>query len=39
MDFWGRKTVLVTGGASFIGSTLTDQLWREARKKFASSMT
>ena len=24
--FWTGKTVFVTGGASFIGSTLTDQL-------------
>src|SRR5260370_3796931 len=24
--FWSGKVVLVTGGASFIGSTLTDQL-------------
>src|SRR5437660_3145342 len=30
---WGGKTVFVTGGASFIGSTLTDQLLgRDAKK-------
>ncbi len=31
--FWAGKTVLVTGGASFIGSTLTDQLLARGTKK------
>jgi nucleoside-diphosphate-sugar epimerase len=31
--FWAGKTVLVTGGASFIGSTLTDQLLARGAKK------
>src|SRR5258708_28449114 len=31
--FWAGKTVLVTGGASFIGSTLTDQLLVRGVKK------
>ncbi len=35
--FWTGKLVLVTGGASFIGSTLTDHFSCAARK-FASSM-
>src|SRR5437660_10641832 len=30
---WGGKTVFVTGGASFIGSTLTDQLLARGAKK------
>jgi len=38
MDF-GRKDCFCDRGASFIGSTLTDQLVALARKKFASSMT
>jgi len=31
--FWAGKTVFVTGGASFIGSTLTDQLLTRGVKK------
>jgi len=31
--FWAGKTVFVTGGASFIGSTLTDQLLARGTKK------
>jgi nucleoside-diphosphate-sugar epimerase len=31
--FWAGKTVFVTGGASFIGSTLTDQLLARGAKK------
>src|SRR5260370_18978931 len=31
--FWTGKTVLVTGGVSFIGSTLTDQLLARGAKK------
>ncbi len=31
--FWTGKTVLVTGGVSFIGSTLTDQLLARGVKK------
>src|SRR5258708_12220309 len=31
--FWAGKTVLVTGGASFIGSSLTDQLLARGAKK------
>jgi len=31
--FWTGKTALVTGGASFIGSTLTDQLLARGAKK------
>jgi len=30
--FWTGKQVLVTGGASFIGSTLTDQLLARGAK-------
>jgi len=30
--FWTGKLVLVTGGASFIGSTLTDQLLARGAK-------
>jgi dTDP-D-glucose 4,6-dehydratase len=30
--FWSGKLVLVTGGASFIGSTLTDHLLARAAK-------
>ena len=31
--FWEGKTVFVTGGASFIGSTLTDELLARGAKK------
>src|SRR5260370_11011292 len=31
--FWAGKTVFVTGGTSFIGSTLTDQLLARGAKK------
>ena len=31
--FWAGKTVLVTGGASFIGSTLSDHLIARGVKK------
>jgi len=31
--FWAGKTVFVTGGASFIGSTLIDQLLARGAKK------
>src|SRR5207247_8657600 len=31
--FWVGKTVLVTGGVSFIGSTLTDQLLARGARK------
>ena len=30
--FWSGKLALVTGGASFIGSTLTDHLLRAGRE-------
>ena len=38
--FWSGKLVLVTGGASFIGSTLTDQLLaRGAKVRIADDLT